>query len=171
MAFSLTGRGKSPSQACSVRENMLNHSRFTCFFDVPHRYSYTTFWPFPGQAEGKAKFCSNFAGFRWVHRALIAFSPCLSRKRPSRDSACACNGLFPLPVKEKAIMRLSVRLRCPFPPACREKNSMELGMRLRWPFPPACQGKGRLMDLVCFSDGLSPLPVEEKELGPRPRPL
>ena len=43
----------------------------------------------------------------------MAFSPCLSRKRPSleldkhemfMDWACACDVLFPLPVEEKAMM-------------------------------------------------------------------
>ena len=52
IAFPSTGRGKRPSQACNVRENTLNHSRFTCFFDVSHRYSYNTYLHFPRQAEG-----------------------------------------------------------------------------------------------------------------------
>ena len=30
---------------------------------------------------------------------------------------------------------------------------------------PVCRRKGRLMDLVCACDGLSPLPVEEKAVS------
>ena len=40
-----------------------------------------------------------------------------------------------------------------------------LSVRLRWAFPSACLRKGRLMDLVCACDGLSPLPVEEKAVS------
>ncbi len=77
-------------------------------------------------------------------RALaMPFSPCRSRKRQSWDLACACDGLFPLPVEEKAIMGLGVRLRWPFPPACRGKVRLRAPWKCsRWPFPPACRRKG-----------------------------
>ena len=45
------------------------------------------------------------------------------------DLVRACDGLFPLPVEEKAVSW--TRWECS-----------------RWTFPPACQGKGHLMDLV-----------------------
>ena len=76
---------------------------------------------------------------------FASFSPCLTRKRPSWDSACGCDGLSPLPVEEKVIMGL--------------------GVRLRLPFPPACRGKGCFMDLARVCDGLFPLPVEEKTVS------
>jgi len=37
----------------------------------------------------------------------MSFSLCLSGKRPSWDLACACDALFPVPVKEKAIRNVS----------------------------------------------------------------
>ena len=49
---------------------------------------------------------------------VMAFPPCMSRKRQSleldkhemfMDWACACDGLFPLPVEEKAIMESDVQ--------------------------------------------------------------
>ncbi len=68
------------------------------------------------------------------------------------DLVCACDGLSPLPVEEKAIMVTWRALAIPF-------------LRLRWAFPSACLRKGHLMDLVCACDGLSPLPVEEKAIS------
>ena len=68
------------------------------------------------------------------------------------DLVCACDGLSPLPVEEKAIMVTWRALAIPY-------------LRLRWAFPSACLRKGCLMDLVCACDGLSPLPVEEKAIS------
>ena len=86
----------------------------------------------------------------------MAFSPCLSRKRPSWDLACACDGLFPLPVEQKAVSwtwhALAMGFSPFFPCLSRKRPSHGLGVRLRWDFPPACRGKGRLMDFPpCLS--------------------
>ena len=72
---------------------------------------------------------------------------------------CACDGLFTLPVREKALSWTGDGL---FPLPVEEKAIMGLGVRLRLPFPPACRGKGCFMDLARVCDGLFPLPVEEK---------
>ena len=104
----------------------------------------------------------------------MAFPPCLSRKRPfhglgSRlrwpfppacrgkgrliDFGRVCDGLFPLPVEEKAVSWTWCVLEMGFSPCLsRKRLSHGLGVRLRWPFPPACRGKGRIMDLVCACD-------------------
>ena len=49
----------------------------------------------------------------------------------------ACDGLFPLPVGGKAVSWTWCAIAMGFT-------------------PPACRGKGRIMDLVCACDGLSP---------------
>ena len=59
-----------------------------------------------------------------------------------KEVACACGAFLTLPVEEKAIMGLGVRLRWPFPLPVEEKANMGLGVRLRWPFPSACRRKG-----------------------------
>ena len=116
----------------------------------------------------------------------MAFSPCLSRKRPSHglgarlrwpfppacrgkgrivDLVCVCDGLFPLPVEEKAVSWTWCALAMAFPPCLSRKRPFHgLGSRSRWPFPSACRGKGRIVDLACACDGLFPLPVEEKSV-------
>merc|ERR1711964_771273 len=79
--------------------------------------------------------------------------------------AYACDSLSPLPVEEKAIMGTWHALAIPFSPyLSRTRQSWEHGVRLRFPFHPACRGKGRLMDMACACDSLSPLPVEEKAI-------
>ena len=84
----------------------------------------------------------------WCALAMV-FSPCLSRKRQSWDLACDCDGLFPLPVEEKAIMGLGVRLRWPFLPACRRKVRLRAPWKCsRWPFLPACRRKGNSNPLL-----------------------
>ena len=69
----------------------------------------------------------------------MAFPPCLSRRRQSLeldkhemfiDWACACDGLFPLPLEEKTWWRRTTMSRS------------LTWLRLRWPFPPAWRGKG-----------------------------
>ena len=75
---------------------------------------------------------------------------------------CACDGLFTLPVREKALSWTGDGL---FPLPVEEKAIMGLGVRLRLPFPPACRGKGCFMDLARVCDGLFPLPVEEKTVS------
>ena len=73
------------------------------------------------------------------------------------DSACACDDLFPLPVKGKAVLWTWCAFAMAFPPCLSRKRPFHgLGSRLRLPFPPACRGKGRLVDLVCACDGLFP---------------
>ena len=86
-------------------------------------------WLFAPACQGK--------GNHETWRALaMPFSPCRSRKRQSWDLACACDGLFPLPVEEKSIMGLAVRSRWPFPPACRGKGLYRSKRRVSWkPFP------------------------------------
>merc|ERR1711900_97212 len=124
----------------------------------------------------------------WTWCALaMGFSPCLTRKRPSHglgvrlrwpfppacrgkgrlmDLARVRDGLFPLPVEEKAVSWTWLAFAMAFSPCLSRKGpSHGLCARLRWPFPPACRGKGRLMALVCVCDGLSPLPVEEKAVS------
>ena len=130
-------------------------------------------WLFPLPVEEKA--------VSWTWRALaMGFSPCLSSKRPSHGlgmrlqwafplffPACrgkgrlmvlvyACDGIFPLPVEEKAVSwtfhpacrrkgrnRTSRALAIAFSPCPSKKRpSQRLGVRLQWPFPPACRGKG-----------------------------
>ena len=82
------------------------------------------------------------------------------------DSACACDDLFPLPVKGKAVLWTWCAFAMAFPPCLsRKRPSRGLGVRLRWAFPPACRGKGRLMDFGRVCDGLFPLPVEEKAVS------
>ena len=92
-------------------------------------------WLFAPACQGK--------GNHETWRALaMPFSPCRSRKRQSWDLACACDGLFPLPVEEKSIMGLVVRLR--------------------WPFLPACRGKGLYRSKSVCPGGLYPLPQGKK---------
>ena len=118
----------------------------------------------------------------WCWRALeMSFSPCPSKKRPSRGLGVRLRWAFPLCLSRKRPSHgLGVRLRWTVPPACQGKGSLMdlvcafllclsrkrsyhgLGVRLRWTFPPACRGKGSLMDLVCACDGLYPLSVVEK---------
>jgi len=84
---------------------------------------------------------------------------------PVKEKAnmCTCNGLSPLPVEEKAASCTWCALAMAFPPCLsRKRSSHGLGVRLRWAFPPTCRGKRRLVDLVCVCDGLFLLPVEEK---------
>ena len=50
--------------------------------------------PFPPAGRGKGNHGT------W-HALAMAFSPCLSRKSPSWDLLCACDGLFSLLVEEK----------------------------------------------------------------------
>ena len=78
------------------------------------------------------------------------------------DLARDCDGLFTLPVREKALSWTGDGL---FPLPVEEKAIMGLGVRLRLPFPPACRGKGCFMDLARVCDGLFPLPVEEKAVS------
>ena len=59
-------------------------------------------------------------------------------------------------------MRLSVRLRCPFPLACRGKGHHGTWHALAMAFSPCLSTKSPSWDLLCARDGLSPLPVEEK---------
>ena len=78
-------------------------------------------WPFPPACRGKGRFME------------------LARVR---------DGLFPLPVEEKAVSWTWCAFAMAFPPCLsRKRPSHGLGVRLRWPFPPAGRGKGRLMDL------------------------
>ena len=63
----------------------------------------------------------------------MAFFPCLSRKRPSWDLACACDLFFPMPVEEKAIMGL----------ACREQDYFSTRQ--------VCFGPHRLRDFAPLS--------------------
>jgi len=102
------------------------------------------------------------------------------------DLVRACDGLFLLSVEEKAVLWTWCALAMGFPPLSveekadswtwralamgfspclsRKRQSWEHDVRLRFPFPPACRGKGRLMDMACACDSLSPLPVEEKAI-------
>jgi len=115
----------------------------------------------------------NAASWTWCALA-ITFSPCLSRERSPHglgvclrwafppacrgkgclmDLVCACDGLFLLPVEEKAVSWTWRALAMSFSPCLsRRRPSPGLCARLRWPFPPACRGKGRIMDLVCACD-------------------
>ena len=79
----------------------------------------------------------------------------VEEKAISRLPGDARDRLFPLPVEEKAISRLPCIARDRlFPLPVEEKGSIlsrkrayhGLGVRLRWAFPPACRGKGPLMD-------------------------
>ena len=73
-------RGKANfSGSNDERENTLNQSRFTCFFDVPHRYSYITFLQFPRQAEGN------------VHRKHTSSSP--STEQNSNEMLYFCENV------------------------------------------------------------------------------
>ena len=74
----------------------------------------------------------------------------------------ACDGFLPLPVKEKAIMRLGARLRCPFPPAGRGKGNHGTWHALAMAFSPCLSRKSPSWDLLCACDGLFSLLVEEK---------
>ena len=85
----------------------------------------------------------------------MAFFPCLSRKRQSKDIVCACDGLFPLPVEVKVLMELSVRLRCPFSPACRGKGRHGTWRALAIAFSPCLSRKRLSWDL----------PVEDKTIS------
>ena len=89
------------------------------------------------------------------------------------DLARVRDGLFPLPVEEKAVSWTSCAFAMAFSPCLsRKRPSHGLGARLRWPFPPACQGKGyfkaprKALGVLGGSthDGHSPLPVEEKAI-------
>ena len=93
-------------------------------------------WLFAPACQGK--------GNHETWRALaMPFSPCRSRKRQSWDLACACDGLFPLPVEEKSIMGLVVRLRWPFLPACRGKGLYRSKINMSWkPFASPKGEKG-----------------------------
>ena len=52
------------------------------------------------------------------------------------DSACACDDLFPLPVKGKAVLWTWCAFAMAFPPCLsRKRPSRGLGVRLRWAFP------------------------------------
>ena len=56
------------------------------------------------------------------------------------SSLCACDGHFPLPVKEKAVSWSWCALVMGFPPCLsRKRRPGGLGVRLRWAFPPACR--------------------------------
>ena len=77
------------------------------------------------------------------------------------DWACACDGLFPLPVEKKAIMESDkhellmdlATLAITFPPCLsRKRPSLELGKHEMF------------MDWACVCDGLFPLPVEENAI-------
>jgi len=77
------------------------------------------------------------------------------------DSACACDGLFPLPVEEKGIIEPdkhepfmgSTTLAMAFSPCLsRKRPSLELDEH------------EMSMDCACVRDCLSPLPVEEKAM-------
>ena len=77
------------------------------------------------------------------------------------DSACACDGLFPLPVEEKGIIEPdkhepfmgSTTLAMAFSPCLsRKRPSLEL------------EKHEMFMDWACLCDGLFPLPVEEKAI-------
>ena len=100
----------------------------------------------------------------------MAFSPCLPRKRPSLQAAQdngrpLPNRLFHLPDAEKAISLCSESSDRPWGttqpapethfPTCLSKKSLPRSARDRLS-PPACRGKGRIMDLVCACDGLTP---------------
>ena len=152
--------------------------------------------PFPSQGEGKGQFqVSSASPQRGLER-----TPKVARELPSQktinfdyfrllksvdlsrfentkkwggsghemfmDSACACDDLFPLPVKGKAVLWTWCAFAMAFPPCLSRKRPFHgLGSRLRLPFPPACRGKGRLMDFGRVCDGLFPLPVEEKAVS------
>ena len=102
-------------------------------------------------------------------RLRWAFPSACLRKGHLMDLVCACDGLSPLPVEEKAISWIWFALAMGFSTAspCLSKKRPSHGpsVRLRWACPPACQGKGRLMDLACAGDGISIhflLSVQEK---------
>ena len=59
-------------------------------------------------------------------------------------------------------MRLSVRLRCPFPLACRGKGHHGTWHALAMAFSPCLSRKSPSWDLLCACDGLFSLLVEEK---------
>ena len=104
----------------------------------------------------------------------FAFSPACRGKGRIMVLVRACDGLFllpidekaiswtwcalamgfsPLPVEEKAVSWTWCALAMSFSPCLsRRRPSPGLCARLRWPFPPACRGKGRIMDLVCACD-------------------
>ena len=66
------------------------------------------------------------------------------------DSACACDGLFPLPVEEKTILWTWRALAMGFSSCLsRKRLSHGLGVRLRGPFPPARRGKADRGDVAC----------------------
>ena len=114
---------------------------------------------FPLPVEEKA------LSWTWLAFAM-AFSPCLSRKTAYHglgarlrwafppacrgkgrlmDLACACDGLYLLPVDEKAVLWAWCAFAMAFSPCLSRKRPYHgLGVRLRWAFPPACRGK------VCF---------------------
>ena len=77
------------------------------------------------------------------------------------DWACACDGLFPLPVEKKAIMEsdkhelvvdLAALVIAFSPCLSRKRQSLELDKHAMF------------MDWACLCDGLFPLPVEEKAI-------
>ena len=100
-------------------------------------------WLFAPACQGK--------GNHETWRALaMPFSPCRSRKRQSWDLACACDGLFPLPVEEKSIMGLVVRLRWPFLPACRGKGLYRSKINMSWkPFASPTGEKVISKPIIC----------------------
>ena len=86
-----------------------------------------------------------------------AFLPACRGKGHLMDLARACDGLSPLPVKEKTISWTWCVLEMGFPPACRGKGClMDSVCACDGLLPSACRGKGRIMDLVCACDGLPP---------------
>ena len=95
----------------------------------------------------------------------MAFSPCLTRKRPYHglgarlrwpfapacrgkgrlmDLVRVCDGLFPLPVEEKAVSWTWCAFAIAFSPCLsRKRPSHGLGVRLRWVFLVRQKKKGR----------------------------
>ena len=70
---------------------------------------------------------------------------------PVREKALSWtgDGLFPLPVEEKAVSWTWLAFAMAFSPCLsRKRPSHGLCPHLRWPFPSACRGKGRIVDAL-----------------------